>query len=121
MYIESIKWLDEAIREAEVTVSDGHMSIVCFSHPLSKKINVNLTEPVYCLNPENIVTSIGQAGFAKKYDNAFGYLICGKLIDKHNRIVLLGNIMLCLEDAYLPTDILENSFIEFSVSRLTIY
>ena len=121
MFIESISWIDEESQEAEVIVSDGHISVLCFSHPFNKNVGDSLTEPIYCLDAENIIIANERVYNAKKGDSAFGYSICGKLIEKNSNTILLGNIELCLEDAYMPTDIPEGSFVEFDVTRLSLY
>jgi len=121
MFISSIQWIDEENQEAEVFVSDGYFNLKCFSHPFSKNVKDNLTEPIYCLDVENVVIAYEQVPYVKKSDTIFGYFICGKFIDKKNKLILLGSIKLCLECAYIPNDIPEGVFVEFTVSRLSIY
>lgn len=123
MYIKSIFWLDRESREAEVTVSDGHVSLLCFSHPCNKDINDNLSEPIHCLDAKNIVLALNNEaeGYEKDENDYFASSICGKLIDKKNQIVLLGAIKLCLDNADMPGDILEGSYISFRASRLDVF
>ena len=120
MIVTSIEWIDKSIKEAEVTVSDGKFSVICFSHPFNKTVNSTLSEPIYCLDIEGLMITDNEIFSANRTD-VYGYSICGKLIDKDNKIVLLGDIRLCLDNAHIPGDILSGSFVEFSVSRLSIY
>lgn len=121
MFIKSINWIDEEALEAEVTVSDNCIDILCFSHPLQKTIGETLIDPIYCLDAENVMLSYEKITCADKNNSTFGYSIRGKLISKESKLVLLGNIKLCLEDAYIPDGIPEGSFIEFDVPRFDLY
>lgn len=121
MFIKSINWINEEALEAEVTVSDNHIDILCFSHPFKKNIGETLTDPIYCLDVGNVILSDEEITCANRNNSTFGYLIRGKLINKESKLVLLGNIELCLEDAYIPDSIPEHCFIEFDVSRFDLY
>lgn len=121
MFVKSINWIDEDSQEAEVIVSDGCIEVLCFSHPFKKEINSVLEDPIYCFNTENVILAQEQSVSVYKSNNHFAYSLRGKLVDKKNKLVYLGNITLCLEDAYISNDILESSYIEFDVSRLDLY
>lgn len=121
MFVKSINWIDEEALEAVVTVSDNYIDILCFSHPFKKSIGETLIDPIYCFDAENVILSHEEITSANKNNSTFGYSIRGKLISKENKLVLLGNIKLCLEDAYIPDSILEGCFIEFDVSRFDLY
>jgi hypothetical protein len=120
VFIKFIEWLDEENREAEVMVTDGVFDVLCFSHPFNKTLNDVLTEPLYCLDANQIVISNEQVAFANKGSISYGYSICGKLIDKKKQLILLGKIMMCLDSSDIPKDICEGDFIEFSVLRLDL-
>lgn len=122
MFIKSIIWIDEKEKEAEVVVSDGVFEILCFSHPFTMKDNEIWDGPLNSLDVENIVYSENQNQFVKKDNNsAFGYTICGKFMGGEDNRVLIGDINISLEDAYIPSDILKGDFIEFNVMRFSIY
>ena len=121
MFIKTIKWVDKEAQEAEIIVSDGSIDILCFSCPFIRIINDILVDPIYCLDVQNVVISNEETNYVKKSNTYFGYLICGKLTDKKNKIVYLNDIKLSLEEAYIPPDIPENGFIEFNISRLNLY
>lgn len=121
MFAKSVSWIDEESLEAEVTVSDNHIDVLCFSQPFKKSIGEILSEPIYCLNLENVFLSEEKNSYIKKNNSSFGYSIRGELINKEEQLVRLGDIILCLEDGYIPNDIAVHHFIEFDVSRLNLY
>ena len=121
MYVKTINWIDKNFQEAEVIVSDGCTDLLCFSCPFNKTVNEELKEPIRCFNVNNVFLAQQLAVHVCKNTSFFGYSICGKLVDRKNKIVILGDIELSLEDAYIPYDIPENSYIEFEVSRLDLY
>jgi len=121
MYVKTINWIDQDSREAEVIVSDGHIELLCFSHPFKKNINEKLKEPIHCFDANNVVLSKEQVIYANKRDNFFSYSLCGKLVDRKNKLVCLRDIKLCLENAHISSDIPNDSYVEFDVSRLDIY
>lgn len=121
MFIKSINWIDEEALEAEVTVSDNNIDILCFSHPFKKNIGEILIDPIYCFDVENVILSDKEITCASKNNSTFGYSVRGRLINKESKLVLLGNIKLCLEDTYISDSIPEYCFIEFDVSRFDLY
>lgn len=121
MFIKSINWIDKDLQEAEIIVSDGQIEVLCFSHPFQKAINAVLEEPIHCLYAENLVLTQEQSISINKSNGYFGYSLRGKLIDKKNKLVRLGDIIICLEDAYISDSIPKNSYVEFDVSRLDLY
>ena len=121
MYVKTIKWIDQDSNEAEVMVSDGCIELLCFSHPFKKNINEKLEEPIHCFNVDNVVIARDKTSCVNKSSSYFGYSLCGKLVDRNSKLVYLGNIKLCLENAYISNDILEGNYVEFDVSRLDIY
>ncbi|AOY76022.1 hypothetical protein [Clostridium formicaceticum] len=121
MFIKSVNWIDEESQEAEVVVSDNSFELLCFSHPFRNKLGEELIEPIYCFDVSNVVLAFEQIPYAKKNKNSYGYSIRGLFINKDDKIVLIGNIKLCLEDGKIPSDISEGEYIEFDVSRLDVY
>ena len=75
MFIKLVEWINEDIREAEVTVSDGFYNIVCFSHPFNKGINDTISEPLNCIEVKNVVTSKRQILYANKDSTSFEYCL----------------------------------------------
>jgi len=121
MFIKSVEWLDKEAQEAEIIVSDGEFEILCFSHPFTKNINDKLSDPIFCIDATDIMISDESRLLVNRDGNSYRYFVRGKLSDKNKKIVKLGGLILCIEDSYFPVDILENSIVEFSVSRFNLY
>ena len=75
MFVKSINWIDEEALEAEVTVSDNYIDIICFSHPFKKSIGEMLIDPIYCFDAENVILSYVETTSACKHNSTFGYSI----------------------------------------------
>ena len=119
--IVNIRWINEAAKEAEVSVSNGKSIILCFSQPFNYHINDVLTLPIYCYDVRIISKSI-EAGFEiVKLGQPFDYHLKGKLVNHEDKIVDLDGYQISLDDADLPGDINNGDTIEFVASRLDIY
>ena len=121
MYIKSVRWIDKEAKEAEVVISDNNYELLCFSHPFTKNVGEKLEEPISCLNVEDVFKAFKEEVYVVKYENYFSYSIRGLLYNKKDKIVLVGDIKLSLEDEYIPNDLREGEYIEFKVSRLDLY
>ncbi len=117
MIIKKINYIgkDEAI----VTISDGKFEIVTFAQPFNGSINDNLNEPLLCLSCENIVKVNEIKYRVIILNNEFEQYFQGKVIDKDNSIVNIGNIKIEL-DSNLPQDINNDDFITFKCGRVDI-
>jgi len=123
VFIKHIDWDDEEAGVANVLVSNGRIDILCFSHPFDGSVGDTLTEPLYCLDAENVVVSEQPEAYVQKNDSLgyFGYSVCGKLIDRKNHIVSVdGDILLSLENDDIPYDISEGDDIMFDVLRMDV-
>lgn len=119
--IKEIKWISKEALEAEVVITDGQFELLCFSHPFNKKIGEQLSEPLYVLDPDEIVRLKSPSSRTEKLNNAFDYLIEGKLIDKKSGHVKLGNIVIEINSHFIPGDFKDNDNISFICNRLDIY
>ncbi|MCL2611187.1 MAG: hypothetical protein FWE02_05875 [Defluviitaleaceae bacterium] len=119
MFVKSTEWINRSIKEAEVVVSDGNNEILCFSHPFLGEVGGIVSEPLYCLDAEDIVLLDDEIYSIKSSDSYFRHTICGKIID--NNIVSIGEIRLSLEGSYIPGDIKNGDFITFETLRVDIY
>ena len=117
MIIKRINYIGQD--EAIVVISDGEFDIIAFAHPFNGKINDNLSVPLLCLNSENIVKVNGEKYRVITSNNEFEQYFQGKVIDKDNSIVNIGNIKIEL-DSNLPQDIKNGDFITFKCNRLDI-
>ena len=121
MFIKSVEWIDKDAQEAEIVVSDGKIDILCFSHPFTKNVGVELLEPIFCFDVTDIMITRESQILVKRDGDSYRYFVRGKLFDKNEKIVKLGGLTLCIEDSYIPKDLSENNIIEFSVSRFNLY
>ncbi|MEG1002724.1 MAG: hypothetical protein RSF37_04915 [Clostridium sp.] len=119
--ISKISIISETSLEAEVTITDGFNELVCFSQPCNFKLNQKLIEPVYCFNNKQVVRYSGNEYQIEKLKEPLAYNLVGKLIDKKNCLIKIGEISLQLEEYSIPKDVLENEYIRFYCQRIDIY
>lgn len=121
MYIKEIKWLDQESKEAMLTVaSDGH-SLTCFSHPCSYKIGDVLTEPLECLDTDDVILCEKPEEDIEKLGKIFNYRICGRIKSKDESILEVYGFNLHLDKNKIPNDINEGAYIQFLSSRIDIW
>lgn len=120
MKIIKIEWLSRESLEAEVVVTDGTFEVTCFAQPLNYQVGSELIEPIYCYNVTNIVKSDNNEYNIEKLAEYFAYNFTGKIVDKKNELVMVGELLLELDNNMLPGDIREGDFISFSCQRLDV-
>lgn len=120
MKITKIEWLSQEALEAEVAVTDGTFEVICFAHPLHYQVGSELIEPIYCYDTTNVVKSVDNEYNIEKLAEYFAYHITGKLVDKQNGLVMVGQVLLEVDSNMLPGDIREEDFISFSCKRLDV-
>lgn len=120
--IKKISWLSREALEAEVIISDGNFDIVCFAHPLIMELGDQLTEPLYSLNPSNIIKiyNPNMLSLVEKLSRPFSYFVQGKLKDRESGIVQLGEIEIEIDCNFLPADITNGDSISFSTDRFDL-
>ncbi|MCF8020185.1 MAG: hypothetical protein K9L62_12380 [Vallitaleaceae bacterium] len=116
-----VKWINAAAKEAEVTISNGHSEIVCFSQPFNLSESDELVQPLFCLNVHNILKSNSDCFAVEKQGESFGFFLRGRIINLNEKIVDVEGYLISLDEADFPGDLIEGDFIEFMVSRLDIY
>ena len=119
--IKEINWMSEEALEAEVIITDGRFELLCFSHPFKKNKGDQLLDPLYAFEPDEIVKLETPSFRIERLSNAFDYLIEGKLIDKESGHVKLGNIIIEIENHFIPRDFKDGDNISFKCNRLDIY
>ena len=119
--IIKINWLSQEGKEAEVYLFDDNFNIICFSHPLNKKIGDEITLPLYALNAKKIYRVNGEKRFlVEKGASDFGYKLSGEVIDKSKNQVKIGKFIIEL-DISLPSDIEVNNYVSFICDRIDLY
>ncbi|MBQ7972500.1 MAG: hypothetical protein IJ291_03495, partial [Lachnospiraceae bacterium] len=87
MYIKEIEWLDEESKEAILNVvSDGH-SMICFSHPCVYDIGDTLSDPLECLDINDVILCESQEEDIEKIGKTFNYRIRGRITSKADTIL----------------------------------
>ena len=87
MRIEEINWLDMGVEEAVLKVVSDTDCLVCFSCPCSCDVGDVLTEPLECLDTDNIILCETKDNIIEKMEGEFKYKLRGKLIDMQKGIV----------------------------------
>lgn len=119
MYISEILSYDEDDYEAELYISDGEYSLLCYAYTI-KSFTVNQKVNGICgLLCEDIVKSFEQNYNITKLSQYYAYLLTAKVISTEKSIVKIGNLIIYL-DKQLPNDIIEGEYISFRVQRLDL-
>ena len=121
MYIEKIEWLDKEEKEAILKVVDGMESLVCFSCPCSYNIGDVLTEPLECLDTNDIVLCETQENSIEKMKESFKYKLKGKLKDIQNGIIEVYGFILHIDEEKIPGDIANGMYVQFVAPRIDIW
>ena len=103
----------------DVIVSDNHFEcIALYDLPKLQEGNI-LDSPLIPLSVNNIQISDEKVGFYK-LNAYYSYIIVGILHIKENNIVSVGDILININNFYVPNDINDGQKIEFQVDRLDI-
>ena len=121
LIVERISWIDKNEREADVTITDGVYSIVCFSCPFNQNENDIFDNLIYCFEAHDIVKSFKSDPAIIKKEGFYEYMLIGELKSKSDKIVKVGELLIDISDADIPNDINEGNYIEFTVDRLDLY
>ena len=120
MYIKEIHWIDKQIKEAEVTISDGIYTIVCFSCPCEYKIGETLNDNINVLDIDNIVLSKSNDYQVIAMNKPFDYKVKG-MLSRDRDTLIVGGLTINVDSEEIPKDISGESFIEARVYRFDIY
>lgn len=117
--IISIKWMSEEALEAEVVITDGIFQMNCFSQPLRYVKGDMINENLYGFDVSNVKIANEPIEYINKIGNNFEYQLSGRLVNKKNKVIGLGEILIEVKD--LPYDINEGEYVEFNCKRIDIY
>lgn len=118
--VDKLNWLSQEAKEAEVFLSDGDFSIICFSHPFKEGIGSVISQPLYTLNAKEILKLNGEERFSVENEDGFNYKLAGRVIDKRKDQIKVGEFIIELDNP-IPEDIQDGSYISFSCDRIDIY
>lgn len=106
---------DEDAQEADILVSDGNFSVLCYAHPF---VTGDAKFELICFMAEDIMRAPDNTCYVEKSeDGYYAYKMCGRIIDLSKGLVAVGDIVLEIAD-YIPKDIEEGEYIEFTVVRI---
>ena len=121
MEIVKIDWLSKEAKEAEVCISDGDFSLVCFSEPFNYSLGDRIPLPLYTLNATNIYKVAADEGFyAERIGLDFEYKIVGCVLNKEYNQIEIGEFIIEL-DVPLPNDIHVGEGVSFICDRIDLY
>lgn len=118
--VEKINWIDKEEREADVTITDGIYSVLCFSHPCNQNEKDIFNNLIYCFDAYDIVKSFECNPAIIKKSGFYEYMLSGELKSKEDKIVKIGELQIDISDGDIPKDINEGDYIEFQVMRLDV-
>ncbi|EGO5829998.1 hypothetical protein K7P65_002530 [Enterococcus faecalis] len=117
--VKEIIWLDKDSREGNVILSDGKYCVECFCSDCELSVGDSFFDIIYGFDVTNFYRSFDKESKIVKTKD--GYYIKGKLVDRKNGILQLGEFRFDLTDGDIPKDIKENEFVEANLSRIDIY
>lgn len=121
MHIEEIEWIDKEEKEAIIKVASETECLKCFSCPCSYRIGDILTEPLECLDVDEIWLCDTQENMIEKMEGTFKYKLKGKIRDLHNGIIEVRGFDLHIDEDRIPKDMINGMYIQFVVERIDIW
>ena len=121
MFVQEINWLDPVAHEAEITVTDGEFSIKCYSYPCYYLPGEVLVDRLECFDAKEVVRVRGERPSVYKQGMAFGYFLCGKVIDYATGEICIGKLRIGIDRYAIPGDISNGDFVCFSTSRVDVW
>ena len=119
--VDKINWIDERAREADVTITDGTYSLLCFSCPFSQHEKEIYQKLIYCFDVDGVIKSFESNPAVIKKSGFYEYMLRGELKKKESKIVSIGEFKIDISEAQIPNDIIDGDYIEFTVGRLDLY
>lgn len=117
MFIQAIIEYSADDSEANVYVSDGYYSLLCYMYPAYKLYVGKIIKLLYAYNCSDIVLNGENEYKIVKTNETYSYNLSAIVISRKNSIVGIGGIHMLLDSA-IPSDIYDGQFVSFSVQRL---
>ena len=117
MFVSNVLYYSSNHSEAEISVSDGNFTLVCYAHPLERfSINQTVTE-LYGFDCADIKKADTNDYAVEKISPYFAYQLTAQIVSREKGEVQLGEMHIIL-DSPIPGDLCSGDFISFSVLRL---
>lgn len=119
MHINKIIHFNREDREAELCISDGDYSVICYAYPVeSISVNQDVNE-LYGFLCTDISRSYECDYLIKKLPQYYAYCLNAKVVSRNDCTVQIGKITICL-DSEIPKDIFDGDYVSFHVQRLDL-
>lgn len=116
MYISKILEFNKDDCEADVYVSDGTFSIMCYAYPVDKICLGQEINAVFSYGCKDIVREDKKTFRVKKLPQYYAYLITAQVLSRKESYVQIGKMSIQLDNT-MPADISDGDFVTFSVVR----
>ncbi len=116
MYISKILEFSKDDREADVYVSDGTFTIMCYAYPVDIIYLGQEITTLFSLGCKNVVREDERTFRIKKLPQYYAYSITAQVLSHQECSVQVGKISIRL-DTTMPADISDGDFVSFSVVR----
>ena len=119
MYISEIIKFNKKDSEAELCISDGDYSVICYAYPVKTVTENQRVSVIHGILCTEIVREFEQIYSIHKLPQYYSYQLTAKVLSKKSSIVQIGDLIIHL-DTDLPNDILEGEYVSFRVQRLDL-
>jgi hypothetical protein len=120
VFVKSIEFISNESQEALLELSDGVYFCTAFCHPCNRSVGESIDEELCTLYASAIyLEKSTTTPYIESYLNGFGCKALGKLIDKENSIVQIGDIFIEM-DSNLPGDLQNGDYVSFTCRRLDV-
>lgn len=119
MHISKIISFNREDSEAELCISDGDYSLICYAYPTKTIAIDQKVSGLYGFLCTDIAKSFDHHYCINKLGQYYAYLLTAKVISKNSSIVQLGSLKIYL-DTEIPNDISEGDYVSFRVQRLDL-
>ena len=116
MYISKILEFSKDDREADVYVSDGTYTIMCYAYPVDTICLGQEITTLFSHGCEDVERADEQTFSIKKLPQYYAYSITAQVLSHQESSVRIGKISIQL-DTTMPADISDGDFVSFSVVR----
>ena len=117
MYISEITHFDADDQEADVYVSDGKYSVLCYLYPAVKPSIGQTISIVFCFGCKNLQKTANKTFRIKKQSSYYAYSVTAQVISSQS--VRVGDIIIHIDDI-IPADITKGDYISFESLRFDI-
>lgn len=119
MYISKIVNYNRGDSEAELCISDGNYSVICYAYPIENIALNQEVDGIYGFLCTDITKSFERRFYVDKLSQYYAYLLTAEVVSAKNCTVKVGELKIYLDTTF-SNDILEGDYISFRVQRLDL-